>query len=148
MCFAGFDLGGKTGYALLNSNGKLERSGTLVLGKRCPSSIEKLYEFLDNFLEETVFVCYEKVSFFSKGTKAAHAYGSYEAILWHACTKYDVEPEMIHVATLKKNTMGSGRATKEDMETFVFSKFGYVPYDDNEADAICIAYHLFTKYDG
>jgi len=144
--FAGFDLGGKTGYALLDDRGCRIRSGTLKLGKRSQESLKKLYEFLVTFLEDALFIGYEKVTFFSKGTKAAHAYGSYEAILWHVCSTLKLDPEMVHVGTLKKFSTGNGRASKEDMEAFVWSTFNYVPYDDNEADALCIAYYFYNEY--
>jgi Holliday junction resolvasome RuvABC endonuclease subunit len=144
--FAGFDLGGNTGYAFLDAEGNRIRSGTLSLGKRCQESIEKLYCFFNDFLINAIFVGYEKVTFFSKGFKASHAYGSYEAILWHVCSKYELNPEMIHVATLKKASTGDGKATKDDMEAFIWSIFKYTPYDDNEADAICIAHYFYRKY--
>ena len=42
----------------------------------------------------------------------------------------------VHALTLKKFATGSGRATKEEMIKTYHTKFGYMPIDDNEADAL------------
>jgi Holliday junction resolvasome RuvABC endonuclease subunit len=55
---------------------------------------------------------------------------------------------MIAVATIKKLATGSGRAEKEDVEVAAYTRWAYVPGDDNESDALWIAEYARRKFMG
>lgn len=139
--FAGFDLGANCGFAVLDENGNRVTSGTLKLGKRSPESIAKFHQALTSLFEIHLptHVGYEKVNFFHRGIKAAHAYGSYESILWLVVQAFKVPTEQFTVNKIKKTATGFGNAEKDEMEAAAMTRWAYVPNDDNEADALWIA---------
>lgn len=139
--FAGFDLGANFGYAVLDDDGNRVVSGTWEFGKRTPESTERVYEALLELFEIhlPVIVGYEKVNFFHRGIKAAHAYGTYESILWLVSRKYKVVLEQFTVNKIKKVATGFGNAEKDEMEAAAMTRWAHIPGDDNEADALWIA---------
>lgn len=152
MSFAGFDLGGNCGYAILSDSGQRIASGTIKLGKRCPQSIHSFYDQLITLARkyDIAQVGYEKVAFFARkgGIQAAHAYGGYEAVLWLVSVQYGWSLDEIAVGTIKKLATGSGRAEKEDVEVASFTRWAYVPGDDNESDALWVAEYARRKFLG
>jgi Holliday junction resolvasome RuvABC endonuclease subunit len=149
--FAGFDLGAKFGYAVLDNDGNRVVSGTWLLGKREPSSIDKLYthlRLLSTKHNNIAIVGYEKVNFFGKGVKAAHAYGNYEGVLWLIAVLNKWELEYVTVQRIKKTATGFSNADKEEMEAAAMTRWARVPDDDNEADALFCAEYLRLKFFG
>lgn len=139
--FAGFDLGAKLGYAFVDISGYRVDSGTLRLGKRSPESTEKAYLHLVRLFEKhhPSIVGYEKVTFFGRGYKAAHAYGTYEGVLWLVATETVSILEQFTVKEIKKVATGFTNATKDEVGAAVLARWAYLTIDDNEADALWIA---------
>ena len=156
MSFAGFDLGGNFGYAVLNDTGNRLVSGVINLGKRTPKSLHTFQTHLYNLIKkyDLAVVGYEQVTFMPKGGKgkggfkAVQAWGGYEAILWTVSYQYECDILPVHVGTLKKLATGSGRAEKEDMEVAAYTRWSHVPEDDNESDALWIAEYGRRKFLG
>jgi len=148
--FAGFDLGAKLGYAFLTDEGAICDSGVLKLGKRTPESVRKAYDGIRAlFTAHTPpIVGYEKVTFFGRGIQAAHAYGSYEAVLWLIALDSESLIEQVTVKEVKKLATGKANAIKHDMITQALMRWAYLPDDDNEADALWIAECTRRKYFG
>jgi len=73
------------------------------------------------------------------GTDAAHCYGGFMASLTSWCEQHKIPYSGIPVGTIKKHATGKGNAKKDLMIESVQKK-GHKPADDNEADAICLAY--------
>lgn len=73
-------------------------------------------------------------------TIAAQVYGGYLAILTSFCEDYSIPYDGVPVGTIKKFITKTGKASKEDVIAAVQSR-GHDPLDDNEADAIAIAYY-------
>lgn len=53
-------------------------------------------------------------------------------------------PIEVYPSQLKKHTTGSGKAEKMDMISAISTQFGYVPVDDNDADAVAIAHFVYS----
>ena len=67
----------------------------------------------------------------------------FRGILLEICDELDLpEPFFVNVSTLKKWATGDGKAPKDKMIKFCIDRWGIVPVDDNQADAI----HLYMYY--
>ena len=73
------------------------------------------------------------------GVDAAHAYGGFMGQLTAWCEHHQIPYQGIPVGTIKKHATGRGNASKEEMIEAIRAK-GHNPDDDNEADAIALAY--------
>ena len=71
------------------------------------------------------------------GTDASHAYGGWLAILSAWCEHHEVPYEGVPVGTIKRYATGKGSANKAAMIEAIRAR-GYLPADDNEADAIAL----------
>ena len=74
------------------------------------------------------------------GTDAAHIYGGLQAILTEFCEEHGIPYEGVPIGTIKANWTGKGNASKEAMVAEARRR-GFLPIDDNEADALAI-FHL------
>jgi Holliday junction resolvasome RuvABC endonuclease subunit len=153
MSFAGFDLGARCGYAILDYNGNRIESGTWDLGKRSPKSLflfqEKLHTLFTR--HDIVVAGYEKVTFMARGRSgflAVQAWGGYEATLLIEIYKHQCEMTQVAVGTIKKVATGSGRAEKDEVEAAAYTRWVYVPEDDNESDALWIAECARLRFSG
>lgn len=149
--FIGFDLGAKLGYAVLSMDGDRIASGTWSFGKRQPSSVQSLYDRLVVLATkyDVVLVGYEKVNFFHRGFKAAHAYGTYEAILWLVAQQFDWPLQSVPIQHIKKLATGFSNADKDEVEVAVYRRWnGYVSTDDNEADSLWCCEYVRRSYLG
>ena len=70
-------------------------------------------------------------------TDAAHRYGGLMAMLTAWCEENKVPYRGVPVGTVKKSFTGSGNASKDAMIAEA-ERRGFMPKDDNEADAIGI----------
>ena len=138
-----FDLGTKTGWASVSSGSIL--SGMTDMKKEAKrrgfGCMFRAYQcwLLDTFLlHKPDIVRYEDVKR-HMGTRAAHVYGAWKAILEIECDKHGVKLEGYGVGTIKKSATGNGRASKEEMIDAASKLVSHSITDDNEADAICIA---------
>lgn len=71
------------------------------------------------------------------GTDAAHVYGGLLAHLTAWCESQSIPYQGVPVGTIKKHATGKGNASKEQMLEAMRAK-GYLPADDNEADALAL----------
>ena len=67
-------------------------------------------------------------------------------VLLEVCDELNLpEPEFVNPATLKKWATGDGHATKSKMVE-ACKKYGYVPTDDNAADACHLYFYYIRKH--
>lgn len=139
--FAGFDLGGKCGYALLDFEGAIIVRGTWQFGKRTPESASLYFDRITNLIEThlPLVIGYEKVMQWHRSMIAATAYGGYEFILWALSHRYSIPLQLVSVQAIKKIATGFGNAEKKEVMAAAYSRWKVVPDDDNQADALFIA---------
>lgn len=130
------DLGTTMGYATDKVSGSMSFSVKRNdhPAKRWIMFKEELSKLLDNQMITCVY--YEDVAA-HKGTRAAHVYGGFKAILEMICYTRNILIHGVPVGTIKKYWTGKGTATKEEMMNEAINK-GHVPLDDNHADAIAL----------
>lgn len=139
--YAGFDLGQKFGYAILDEDGNRVESETVNLGKRSGKSLSGFYDLLQTILSNGVIAAgYEKVRR-HRGVHAAHAYGGYEAILKKLCFDMGIEDKLLEVTVqqIKRCATDDPKADKEEIEAQAMARWARIPEDDNEADALFCA---------
>lgn len=140
------DLGTHTGWALRRRDGTITH-GTESFSPRKswgPGQKWKRYrswllELLNR--EQIHAVAYELVIRHEVHGKAlwdsAHAYGAFQAYTFEACESFNIIPDGVNLATVKKHWTGSGRAKKPDMIAEARRR-GFRPDTDNAADALAI----------
>jgi Holliday junction resolvasome RuvABC endonuclease subunit len=144
------DLGTKTGWCILNNTlTSGTKNFTIKKNKSTPKNrsrffnsgekYKNFYNWLNTFNNITE-VYFEEV-WGHKGVSASHAYGGYLAILTMWCYENNLPYTPVGVGTIKKTITGKGNANKEDVIA-VIKNFGFNPIDDNEADAIALAYYV------
>jgi len=136
------DLGTTTGWALSSPDGhitsgsesfkpgRFEGGGMRFLRfkrwltevKQCADSIDAVY--------------FEEVRRHA-GVDAAHAYGGFLAHLTAWCEHHQIPYQGVPVGTIKKHATGKGNAGKAAMIAAARTR-GFVPQDDNEADALAL----------
>ena len=79
------------------------------------------------------------------GVDAAHAYGGFLATLTAWCEHHQIPYQGVPVGTIKKYATGKGNAGKEDVIAAIRAR-GYVPVDDNEADALALLYWAIGQH--
>jgi Holliday junction resolvasome RuvABC endonuclease subunit len=75
------------------------------------------------------------------GAIAAQTYGAFSGHLIAWCEERNIPYLGVPVGTIKKDATGKGNAGKELMIEAAKAK-GHIPWDDNEADAICLLYYV------
>lgn len=81
------------------------------------------------------------------GVDAAHAYGGFLAHLCAWCEEKEIPYLGVPVQTIKKHITGKGNASKQMVIDAVRAK-GFLPVDDNEADAISLLDFVLTQDNG
>ena len=71
------------------------------------------------------------------GVDAAHAYGGFLATLTAWCEHHQIPYQGVPVGTIKKHATGKGNAGKDEMLAAARAR-GFMPADDNEADALAL----------
>lgn len=137
------DLGTTFGYAVVDPVKKqVVETGRFKLTKENKSGrrFSQLYKWLQTYHQSYKFTqCYYELVRRHIGTDAAHCYGAYRGIMLSWAYDMNMEiPVGLGVGTIKKAATGKGKASKEEMIAAV-QELGYLPKDDNEADAIAIA---------
>jgi Holliday junction resolvasome RuvABC endonuclease subunit len=127
------DLGG---YAIESGSVNLSATGKQGYGGRYVNLRKWLANICDTWRIDNVV--FEDVKA-HKGVDAAHVYGGYLAIIQEFFEVRGIPYSGVGVGTIKKHATGKGNATKGMMVDAAISK-GHNPADDNEADAIAIAY--------
>lgn len=149
MRFLALDLGTTTGWAQGGPTGFL-LSGTVSFR---PQRFEgggmrylRFRRWLDEIAEDSKFlscVYFEEVRRHA-GTDAAHIYGGLMAHLTSWCEEREIPYLGIPVGTIKKHATGKGNSGKAAMIEAA-KRRGHNPADDNEADAIAIAYLMLDE---
>ena len=142
MRVIGLDFGKTMGLAVMQ-RGELIESSSVKLpddhGARFDKFFYQLHEASDYKFGSVVFA-YESVARHI-GTKAAHSYGGYLALLQMFCYRRELPCHGVPVGTLKKYATGNGRASKNEMVKATNDKYKLKlrMKDNNEADAIWVA---------
>jgi crossover junction endodeoxyribonuclease RuvC len=138
------DLGGHFGYCVVAGSSVVD-SGSVKLadGKDEFKSMHKLVQYRKWLDVNTVGIdeVYFELVNRHVGTIAAHMYGAYWGITAMVCIERNIPWQGISVTANKKNFTGVGLAKKQDMID-TCAKYGYDPQDENEADAIGLAYYV------
>jgi len=136
------DLGTTTGWALRSRDGGIT-SGTMTFK---PSRFEgggmRFLRFRGWLAEVAALsggvarIVFEEVRAHA-GTDAAHLYGGWLAILSAWSEQRGIPYQGVPVSTIKRYATGKGNADKAKMIEAIRAR-GYLPADDNEADAIAL----------
>lgn len=136
------DLGTTTGWAMRTMDNTIT-SGTLNFkSNRFEGGGMRFLKFKQwlNSVQELVgtidVIYYEEVRRHI-GTDAAHTYGAFWGHLTAWCENRSVPYEGVPVGTIKKHITGKGNSNKQAVIDAV-RKLGYLPRDDNEADALAL----------
>ena len=144
MTILALDLGTTTGWALMGSDGQITSGSQSFKPQRFEGGGMRFLKFkrwLTDVRQCTTdidLVVFEEVRR-HVGVDAAHAYGGFMGQLTAWCEHHQIPYEGIPVGTIKKHATGKGNAGKEEMIASVQAR-GHQPVDDNEADAIALAY--------
>ncbi len=142
------DLGTKTGWAIANGK-KVIQSGVDDLSITKFDSYGQTFVNFKHLLKRLYtrhnfdIVYYEAVRRHT-ATDAAHKYGGFMGALQTFCLEREIEYNGVPVQTIKKSFTGKGNADKLTMLQEAASR-GHRPADDNEADALAIAYHILQN---
>ncbi|CAG2146182.1 crossover junction endodeoxyribonuclease RuvC [Ralstonia mannitolilytica] len=79
-------------------------------------------------------------------TDAAHAYGGFLATLTAWCEHHQIPYQGVPVGMIKKHATGKGNASKDEMMAAMRAR-GYLPADDNEADALALLHWAIQQHD-
>jgi len=136
------DLGTATGWAMQMPDGAIV-SGTMAFRPGRYDGGGMRFLRFHSWLEEMArqapalsAVYFEEVRRHA-GTDAAHIYGGFLAHLSSWCEQKHLPYQGVPVATIKRHVTGKGNADKQAVISAVKAR-GFVPSDDNEADAIAI----------
>lgn len=138
------DLGTHTGWALQQSDGSIISGTEHFKPQRFEGGGIRFLRFkhwLNELLKtnDTVdAVFFEEVRRHA-GVDAAHAYGGFMGHLTAWCEHHNIPYQGIPVGTIKKHATGKGNANKAEMITSIRQQ-GYLPSDDNEADALALLF--------
>lgn len=136
------DLGQHTGWALRTAEG-LITSGTVQFRQDRFSGGGMVFlrfrawlQELDETAGEIGAVVFEEVVR-HVGTAAGHRYGGWLAILSTWGEEHGIPYQGVPVGTIKRHVTGKGNAGKDEVLAAMRAK-GFVPADDNEADALAL----------
>jgi len=143
------DLGTTVGVAAVTSSGnRFSYSRDLKPGKHenWAARFAKFVEYLEQIesIEPVKSVWYEEVRAHN-GTDAAHVYGGFLATLGRWCDERGVPMTGVPVGTIKKFATGKGNASKTAVMAACADKFGVLPSDDNEADAVALREYVLNE---
>lgn len=152
------DLGTQTGWALCNCDGIIVSGSQSFKPQRFEGGGMRYLRFA-RWLTELVFpagvapraapdpppggyiravgrIVFEEVRRHA-GTDAAHVYGGLLAHLSSFCEEHEIPYEGVPVGTIKRDATGRGNANKAEMIA-AMKGAGFLPADDNEADALAL----------
>ena len=136
------DLGTSTGWALRTRDGVISSGSVSFKPQRFEGGGMRYLRFrrwlteLKQCADGLDAVFFEEVRRHA-GVDAAHAYGGFMAHLTAWCEHHEIPYQGIPVGTIKKHATGKGNATKTHMIA-AMQGLGYLPADDNEADALAL----------
>jgi len=142
------DLATKTGYALMHIRkdgiGRLIDSGTI----RFPGPLRERASHLERWLEDyckrnkVTEIHFEQTHF--RFVKAAAAGYTLRAVTWLVANRLGISTEGYQPSEIKRSATMRGNASKDEMIVAAKGRWGFLPQDDNEADALCLL-DLATK---
>ena len=136
------DLGTTTGWAMALPDGGIVSGTVLFRPNRFEGGGMRYLRFrswLDPLAVATALpeaVYFEEVRRHA-ATDAAHIYGGFLASLTAWCEERGLAYQGVPVGTIKRHVTGKGNADKQAVIAAVRAR-GFMPTDDNEADAIAI----------
>ena len=132
------DMATKTGYALNATGGTI--SGTENMKKKTTESRGMVFVRFESWLRDMIelhkpeVIVYERPH--TRGRAATEVLNGLLAFVVKLCDIHGIEYTDCPSTALKKFATGIGNAGKPEMMAACESKFGIVPIDDNEADAL------------
>ena len=146
------DLGTHTGWATRDSVGTIT-SGTADFSPHRFEGGGMRYLRFKHWLTEVkqslggIDVVYFEEVRRHAGVDAAHAYGGFMAHLTAWCEHHKIPYQGVPVGTIKKFATGKGNANKQAMIE-AMRRRGFVPCDDNEADALALLHFTINQQHG
>ncbi len=143
------DLGTTTGWAIVQSGHVVKSGSESFRPRRFDGGGLRYLRFLQFLEDRRTHTASIRAIFYEEvrrhmGVDAAHAYGGFLAVLTAWCENSQIAYEGIPVGRIKKHIAGKGNASKQQVIRAV-TALGHKPADDNEADAISIAYWVITN---
>ena len=143
------DLGTNLGWAVIGTGGVFSGVADLEPHRFEGGGMRwvRLHELLNKLHSAYNFalVSIEKVEAGHSGVIAAHMYGGFYHHLTYWCEVNQIPYTAFGVGQIKKHATGIGSASKEAMIRAA-QKRGHKTVDDNEADAIALAYLTFETW--
>ncbi|SHF05159.1 crossover junction endodeoxyribonuclease RuvC [Thermomonas hydrothermalis] len=145
------DLGTTTGWALRDRTGRITSGSQSFKPQRFEGGGMRYLRFgrwiseIQTSVSELQFLYFEEVRRHAS-TDAAHAYGGFLATLTAWCEHHGVPYQGVPVGTIKKHVTGKGNASKDEMMAAMRAR-GYLPTDDNEADALALLHWAIQHHD-
>jgi len=145
------DLGTTTGWALRDHTGRIISGSQSFKPQRFEGGGMRFLRFkrwlteLKAHADGIDALVFEEVRRHAS-TDAAHAYGGFLATLTAWCEHHGVPYQGVPVGTIKKHVTGKGNASKDEMMAAMRAR-GYLPTDDNEADALALLHWAIQHHD-
>ena len=145
------DLGTTSGWALRDRTGRITSGSQSFKPQRFEGGGMRYLRFgrwiseIQTSVSELQFLYFEEVRRHAS-TDAAHAYGGFLATLTAWCEHHGVPYQGVPVGTIKKHVTGKGNASKDEMMAAMRAR-GYLPTDDNEADALALLHWAIQHHD-
>jgi len=149
MTILALDLATQTGWCILQDGGILE-SGSQSFAKKRGESNGLLFlrarKWLADFSEHGVdLVAYEQAHF--RGGAATEICVGLQTRAQEIAAGWGVPSAPVTTGELKRFATGNGAAGKGGMIAWAKTKLNREPIDDNEADAIAVAFWAAAQYD-
>ncbi|MEW6100582.1 MAG: hypothetical protein AB1666_15490 [Pseudomonadota bacterium] len=145
------DLGTTSGWALRDRTGRITSGSQSFKPQRFEGGGMRFLRFkrwlteLKAHAEGIDALVFEEVRR-HVSTDAAHAYGGFLATLTAWCEHHGIPYQGVPVGTIKKHVTGKGNASKDEMMAAMRAR-GYLPTDDNEADALALLHWAIQHHD-
>jgi Holliday junction resolvasome RuvABC endonuclease subunit len=148
MIILALDLATQTGWCLLDS-GRILESGSQSFAKKRGESNGLLFLRARKWLADfsawgPQLVAYEQAHF--RGGAATELCVGLQTRAQEIAAEWGVPSAPVSTGTLKKFATGSGTAGKLGMIAFAAGKLGRPPIDDNEADAVAVAFWACEQF--
>lgn len=145
------DLGTTTGWALRDPTGRITSGSQSFKPRRFEGGGMRFLRFkrwlteLKAHADGIDALVFEEVRR-HVSTDAAHVYGGFLATLTAWCEHHGIPYQGVPVGTIKKHVTGKGNASKDEMMAAMRAR-GYLPTDDNEADALALLHWAIQHHD-
>ena len=151
MITVGLDLSlTKTGYAIVNSDGKVLDSGVIKSkpsGDKPINEVRRIVDIAEEIMEkidanclteDPAIVAIEGLAFMAKGTSLVQLSGL-NYLTRILLSQFEWPFVIVAPTSLKKFITGSGKGDKDMMSMQIYKKYGFEALDNNEADAYSLA---------